>query len=227
MIWKRLFKGFRGRDESRYGVLKDDLLYFPTIRGDKDQLLDGIYAIVIRSRDHRSETWTSRIHELRQGQAQALAGWTRVLLEATKSLKTNKNTVLTCALRAERTAFLKDDPIVQLGRALGQDKNWDFRPDILNKRAHRSLSKLRMADHERRREVKSVYTCDKLESVKTFVVLDDYCSGGATLAEVARSIRTSNRYAKVLGLVLGRTRSSPKSINDHLSEQLCSKWFPP
>lgn len=221
-MFSSLFGG-HGRDNNRLGEVTQGFLRFRQLRGDKAGNLDHLIALGLRLRRHKDEPWTRRFKNFKAGHPTAVAGATRVLVKHF-TLPYPETTVLCCGLGSEAVELGKNAPLRLLGQALAQARGWLFVPDLLVKRKHRSLGRWKMSLNERQREVAGAYTSGSLEECRQVVVLDDYCSTGVTLSEIARAVRFANPRTSVAGLVLARSRRAEKTANDHLPASWGELW---
>ena len=136
------------------------------------------------------------------------------------------NVLLLCALPADQTTLPKGHPLWHLGNSIAQTRNWAFHPFQLQKRVHKALGKAQLSRKDRLKEVYGAYTYDGPSNFDLVVILDDYCSTGATMAEIARAVKASNTDIKAAGLALARSRSdrSGKTMNNHLRSDWGVLW---
>jgi hypothetical protein len=223
----RLF-GTRKRDERRNGEIYHGFLRFHRLRGDSHKRLKDLIAVALRIRGRPNEPWTARITDFKDGNPRAIEGACRLFSKHFSAVPYPESTVLCCALGASKTSLVRGEPLSVLGASIAQNRGWQFRPDLLSKKTHRSLNHFKLDLRARVEEVAGTYTASTIsEPCEHVVILDDYCSSGATLSEIARSIQESNPEVEVSGLALGRSRKTKSRYNGHIPRSWSALWRSP
>ncbi len=213
------------RDEKRYGRIQDGFLYFDHLRADPDRHLDFMVSLGLRLRKHPEEPWTARFHQFKQGRSRAVEGACRLFRRHFTSQLYPTGVSLACIIGAEHTHLSPSDSLRPLAETISDARGWDFCSDLLSKRRYKPLGRLRLGDRDRKAQVEGAYTSQRLPSGCVHVVLlDDYCSSGATLAEAARAVRTVNPQVSVSALVLGRSRRGEPELNKHIPWSWSLLW---
>jgi hypothetical protein len=184
--------------------------------------------VAFRFRDCPQDPWTSRLNAFKAGDAAAVAGACRALPAALRSLPFRAAPiVLTSAVPSGETHLPAEAPLAVLGESVAQSMGWAWRPDMLRKRAHRSLHTIYNAA-ERDAEVRGAYTADVVDPAGLVFILDDFVTRGATLGDAARALKEQNPNLQVAGLVLGKTESlsywNGQIDNSHVPTELTALW---
>jgi len=206
-----------------------DLIYLRNldVRG-----VAGLLAIGFRFTDDPVDPWTARFNAFKYGEGGAISGACRVLpacLAARRGGDTR--VVMVAAISSHETQAPPDAPISILGSAITDATDWEWRPDLLSKEPHRPLHGLRSAE-ERDAEVANRYTAREVSGqAGAFLILDDICTRGSTLAEITRALREFNPTWRTYGLVLAKSENrswwsgqGEDISNSHIPDHLVELW---
>lgn len=194
-----------------------------------------LLAIGFRLTDMRGELWTSRFNAFKQGHPAAVAAGIRAMQAgfqgATRAgMRIRAPVVVVGAISSADTALQVQCPVWQLGAALAADFGWEWRPDALSKSVHRSLHGLRGAG-TRDTEVAGRYRAERVDGTEgTFLIVDDLCTRGATLAEVGRALRAASPDCITLATAVAKTENSRYWAgrggidNSHIPAELDRAW---
>ena len=115
-----------------------------------------------------------------------------------------------------------------LASALAGSRGWEWLPHHVTKDRHPRISGLASAA-ERDATVDGVYLASPIGGDPGLViVVDDFCTRGATLADIARAIRESNPGWKVQGASLAKAERAAywkgELTNAHIHDSLDAAW---
>jgi hypothetical protein len=188
-------------------------------------------ALGFRLTDDDAEAWTRRFNAFKSGHAASVAAGARTLAMAWKRtiFVNNPRLVLVGAISSRDSTLATDAPVRRLGEAIAAAKNWEWRPDLLKKAPHRSLHGIRTGGRDRDAEVQNKYAAGAVGgSPGVFLIVDDFCTRGATFGEIKRALLASNPGWSAWGTALAKTeRSSFWSgdiSNAHIPEHLSRTW---
>ena len=183
-----------------------------------------------RITDQPTEKWTRRFNRFKYGNPTAVTAAVRVFTMAFENVRYpgNPRMVVVSAISSGHTEVDLRTPPARLGRALAYSRSWEWRPDLLSKRPHPSISGIRSAS-ERDAAVSGVYSATPIEGDPGIVlVVDDFCTRGATLTDIARAIRQANPRWRIRAASLAKTERADywqgTLTNDHIPEGLDSVW---
>jgi len=206
-----------------------DLIRFESLDNCKVPIL----ALGFRITDQSQEKWTERFNAFKFGWGsrgkKAVRGACAVMPAAAAALRLEGPVALICAISSSQEALRAGCQLARLGAALGESLGWQWLPDVLSKRKHRSLAKLKFGT-DRDSEVEGAYRADSIIA-RTVVILDDFATRGSTIGDAARAVREAGDGKHVIGLVLGKNESAEyaKSMNveinnDHIPQALDDLW---
>lgn len=195
-----------------------------------------VYTIGWRILDQSSDTWSRRFLAYKADDDHGFMGGSFILLEAVKELLAQrgldaKDTAIATALSSKHTGVNKDSVLNRTGVWIAKELGMEFCGEAFTKRAHRSLHDLKSRS-DREAEVKDAYACAKLTGISTVIILDDFVTGGSTLADMKRALQVTNPSVDAVGLALGKSeRASYASdyglevSNAHIPAQWNSVWI--
>ncbi len=183
-----------------------------------------------RITDQPGEKWTDRFNRFKSGEAPAVEAAMRTFCMAFGNIRypNDPRMVVVSAISSGHTTVDPRTPAARLGRALADSRGWEWRPDLLRKTPHASISGIRSAN-ERDAAVNGVYSAAPIEGDPGIVlVVDDFCTRGATLADIARAIRQSNPQWRISAASLAKTERAGywqgTLTNEHIPDELHSAW---
>lgn len=190
-----------------------------------------LYTVGFRISDQPNEKWTARFNRFKYGNPAATHAAIRTFCKGFDSLgyPQGHRVVVTAAIASHDTTVDADSPAAQLACALAQWSNWEWFPNLLAKVRHPKLSSLESAV-ERDSTVNGVYSAATIGGDSGVVlVVDDFCTRGATLTDIARAVRFSNPKWRVGAACLARTaradRYQPGLLtNNHIPDELDDAW---
>lgn len=187
-----------------------DMLYHPRLDVGNHNLA-GALTLGYRLTDDPNDPWTRRFNGFKAGDSTAVQLATVTMHEALRRIellhKYPANQVLAvCALPSGSTTMPSHHPVYWLTQCVAGALGWQFRPDLLSKRAHKKLHFCQGA-FTRDAEVRGAYTCAAEVAdlgANLVLVFDDLVTRGSTMEDAARAIKL-HRSAPVIGVALGRT----------------------
>lgn len=213
-------------DTSKYG----GMMYFHTL--DALQRVQGVYTLCWRFKDSWTDPWTLRVNAFKSGNTQAVRGASRICVDAVGSLDWNafQPVGIATAISSGETCARPGQPLYVLGEHLAGALGWKWVPDLLSKKPHRSLHSIPNAS-ERDQTVDGAYAATSVRGLKTIVLLDDFCTRGATLSDAARAILEVERNITIFGLALGKAETlafaDQQGVtlnNDHVPGDWADRW---
>lgn len=191
-----------------------------------------VLAVGFRFTDDGAEKWTQRFNQFKAKGVPAVEAGSRTLAAGLSRVKlVPARTVLVGAVSSRDAVLAEDAPVRYLGSAVSQALSWEWRPDLLSKEVHRSLHRLGNAA-ARDAEVQNRYNSAHIDGpAGRFIIVDDFCTRGATFAEVARALLVANpEWRCSLGIALAKTErrqywGHDQISNDHVPERLEEAWL--
>ena len=121
-----------------------------------------------------------------------------------------------------------DTPASTLACALARSRAWEWLPYHITKDRHPRITGLASAA-ERDATVDGVYLATPIGGEPGLVlVVDDFCTRGATLADIARAIRESNPGWEIQAATLAKTERAAywqgELTNAHIPDFLDAVW---
>lgn len=193
-----------------------------------------VYAVGWRIEDN-ADDWTRRFLGFKSGDKEHVRGAALIFSKAIKLLLAHEGlraekTGLATALSSVRTCFDRNAPLFKVGGALAKHHGLVWMPDAFTKATHKPLRTLSKAS-DRDSEVKDKYVCTIAKPVEALIILDDFATRGATLAEMRRAVHASSPRIRVLGLALGKneraTYASQFGVtvsNEHIPQAWNELW---
>ena len=193
--------------------------------GDLDLLTVGF-----RITDRPDEKWTRRFNRFKYGAHTAARAATRTFCAAFEGFHPagNPRVVVVSSVSSGHMIVEYDTPASRLACALARSRAWEWRPGVITKYPHPRISGLASAA-ERDATVDGVYLGTAIGGDPGLVlVVDDFCTRGATLADIARAIREANPGWKVQAASLAKTERADywqgELSNAHIPDALDAAW---
>ena len=190
-----------------------------------------LLTVGFRFTDQRNEKWTARFNCFKFDGGPAVEAATRTFCAAFDSVRVpeDRRVVVASAISSGDTVASPNSPAASLGRSLAQNRSWEWQPWLLKKQPHKSLSSLTTAPN-RDCAVQGAYFAKPIKGPRGVVlIVDDFCTRGATLADIARAIRESNPGWNVKAATLAKNESAEywggQLTNEHIPEVLDSVWL--
>lgn len=215
-----------GEEASRiYGVM-GRLLHLDRLPvGDLSLITVGF-----RITDRPREKWTRRFNRFKYGEPSAIRAATRTFCAAFEDFLPagNPRIVVVSSVSSGQNIVQHDTPASILASALAQSRGWEWLPHHVTKDRHPRITGLPSAA-ERDAAVDGVYLAAAIGGDPGLVlVVDDFCTRGATLADIARAIRESNPGWKVQAASLAKAERAAywksELTNAHIPDVLDAVW---
>ena len=166
----------------------------------------GLLTIGFRITDRPGEKWTRRFNRFKYGEPAAARAATRTFCAAFEDFLPagDPRIVVVSSVSSGQNIAQHDTPASKLASALALSRGWEWLPHHVTKDRHPRISGLASAV-ERDATVDGVYLAAAIGGEPGLViVVDDFCTRGATLADIARAVRESNPGWKVQGASLAK-----------------------
>ena len=190
----------------------------------------SLITVGFRITDRPNEKWTRRFNRFKYGEPDAIRAATRTFCAAVEDFLPpgNPRVVVVSAISSGHMVAESRTPASTLASALARSRGWEWRPWNITKYPHPSLTRTASAP-ERDATVDGVYLATAFGGEPGLVVVvDDFCTRGATLADIARAIRESNPGWKVQGASLAKTERAAywkgELTNAHIPDELDAIW---
>jgi hypothetical protein len=161
--------------------------------------------------DEEGDQWSRRFLSFKDGIEAAVRGACAVFPEAIKAtLNIDKKPILLVSASSSSDSCLRSGaPLYRLGSAIGEYMEWEWRPDLLKHKPHKPLHTIRGYPGEtasqRDSEISGKYSCNSVSGeYKGIFILDDLCTRGATVSEIARALKTQLKNIPIWGLALAK-----------------------
>lgn len=200
---------------------------------DFDRLKNvNVLSLAWRFIDEPNEKWTFRLNQFKSNDMAAIQSACRLYTHVLSQIRWENSLkrAIICAIPSSETSLPLGSALYTLGNAICECLGWQWHPKYLTKKTHRKIHSLNSAS-SRDSEVDNVYsTCYRIDA-DVIIILDDFITRGATVADIVRAVRVSNPEAKIGCAVLGKNerRSYAKSngfdiSNGHLSDYFQKIW---
>ena len=190
----------------------------------------GLLTIGFRITDRPGEKWTRRFNRFKYGEPTAAKAATRTFCAAFEDfLPTgNPRVVVVSSVSSGQNIVQHDTPASTLACALAQSRGWDWLPHHITKDRHPRLTGIASAA-ERDAAVDGAYLASPIGGEPGLaIVVDDFCTRGATLADIARAIRVSNPGWQIQPASLAKTERAAywqgELTNAHIPDALDAAW---
>ncbi len=190
----------------------------------------GLLTVGFRFKDRPNEKWTRRFNRFKYGDPSAVRAATRTFCAAFEDFLPpgNPRVVVVSSGSSGDIIVEYDTPASRLACALAGSRAWEWRPGTITKDPHPSLTGIASAA-ERDSTVDGVYLAAPIGGEPGLViVVDDFCTRGATFADIARAIRESNPGWKVQPATLAKAERAAywkgELTNAHIPDFLDAVW---
>lgn len=187
-----------------------------------------LLTLAFRITDSPMEKWTARFNRVKVREAAAMDAAIQTMIAAFDGGKYGQARVVAVgAISSGDTSLDPGCPAAVLGAPLAAARGWEWAPELIAKDAHRGLHGLGSGS-ARDAEVEGRYRSGKLHGASgRVVVIDDFCTRGATMGDVRRAILGKNPGWIVSGISPGKTERLswvPDLNNDHVPAELDAAW---
>ncbi len=190
----------------------------------------GLLTVGFRITDRPGEKWTARFNRFKRGERRAIEAATRTFCAAFEDFLPagNPRVVVVSSVSSADIVVGYDTPTSRLACALAGSRAWEWRPEVITKNRHPRLTGIASAA-ERDATVDGVYLATSIGGDPGLVlVVDDFCTRGATLADIARAIRESNPGWEVQAASLAKAERAAywkgELTNAHIPDALDAAW---
>ncbi len=190
----------------------------------------GLLTVGFRITDRPKEKWTRRFNRFKYGEPSATRAATRTFCAAFEDFLPpgNPRIVVVSSVSSGQNIVQHDTPASILASALAASRGWEWLPHHVTKDRHPSITGIPSAA-ERDATVDGVYLAAPIGGEPGLViVVDDFCTRGATLGDIARAIRESNPGWKVQGASLAKAERAAywkgELTNAHIPDVLDAVW---
>ena len=190
----------------------------------------GLLTVGFRITDRPKEKWTRRFNRFKYGDPSAVKAATRTLCAAFGlfRLDGNPRVVVVSSVSSGQNIVQHDTPASKLASALAGSRGWEWLPHHVTKDRHPSLTGIASAA-DRDATVDGKYLAAPIGGEPGLViVVDDFCTRGATFADIARAIRESNPGWEIQPVSLARTERAAywngELTNAHIPDFLDATW---
>jgi len=190
----------------------------------------GLLTVGFRITDRPNEKWTRRFNQFKYGEPAAIRAATRTFCAAFEDFLPpgNPRVVVFSSVSSGQNIVQHDTPASILASALAGSRGWEWLPHHVTKDRHPRITGLPSAA-ERDATVDGVYLSAAIGGDPGLVlVVDDFCTRGATLADIARAVRASNPGWKVQGASLAKAERAAywkdELTNAHIPDFLDATW---
>jgi len=190
----------------------------------------GLLTIGFRITDRPYEKWTQRFNRFKYGDPDAAKAAIRTFCAALEDFLPagNPRIVVVSSVSSGQNIVQHDTPASKLASALALSRGWEWLPHHVTKDRHPRISGLASAA-ERDATVDGVYLATPIGGEPGLViVVDDFCTRGATLGDIARAVRESNPGWKVQGASLAKVERAAywkgDLTNAHIPDSLDAIW---
>ena len=190
----------------------------------------GLLTVGFRITDRPEEKWTRRFNRFKYGEPSAARAATRTFCAAFEDFLPpgNPRVVVVSSISSGQNTVQDDTPASILASALAQSRGWEWLPHHVTKDPHPRITGLPSAA-ERDAAVDGVYLAAPIGGEPGIViVVDDFCTRGATLADIARAIRESNPAWEIRAASLAKAERAAywkgELTNAHIPDFLDATW---
>ncbi len=190
----------------------------------------GLLTVGFRITDRPGEKWTRRFNRFKYGEPAAARAATRTFCAAFAGFRPagNPRVVVFSSVSSGQNIVQHDTPASTLASALARSRAWEWLPHHVTKDRHPRITGLASAA-ERDATVDGVYLSAVIGGEPGLVlVVDDFCTRGATLADIARAVRESNPGWEVQAASLAKAERAAywkgELTNAHIPDFLDATW---
>ena len=178
----------------------------------------------------QGEKWTRRFNRFKYGEPAAARAATRTFCAAFEDFLPpgNPRIVVVSSVSSGQNIAQHDTPASILASALAESRGWEWLPHHVTKDRHPRITGIPSAA-KRDATVDGKYLAAPIGGEPGLViVVDDFCTRGATLADIARAVRESNPGWKVQGASLAKAERAAywkgELTNAHIPDFLDATW---
>ena len=190
----------------------------------------SLLTVGFRITDRPSDRWTRRFNRFKYGEPAAARAATRTFCAAFEDFHPDEypRVVVVSSVSSGQHIAQHDTPASTLASALARSRGWEWLPHHVTKDRHPRITGLASAA-ERDATVDGVYLAAPIGGEPGLVlVVDDFCTRGATLADIARAIGESNPGWEIQPVSLARTERAAywqgELTNAHIPGELDAAW---
>ena len=190
----------------------------------------SLITVGFRITDRPREKWTRRFNQFKYGEPAAIRAATRTFCAAVEDFLPpgNPRIVVVSSISSGQNIVQPDTPASILASALAGSRGWEWLPHHVTKDRHPRITGLPSAA-KRDATVDGKYLAAPIGGEPGLViVVDDFCTRGATLADIARAIRESNPGWKVQAASLAKAERAAywkgELTNAHIHDSLDAAW---
>ena len=190
----------------------------------------GLLTVGFRITDRPKEKWTRRFNRFKYGVPSATKAAIRTFCAAFDlfRLDGNPRVVVVSSVSSGQNIVQSDTPASILASALAESRGWEWLPHHVTKDRHPSLTRIASAA-DRDATVDGKYLAAPIGGEPGLViVVDDFCTRGATFADIARAIRESNPGWEIQPVSLAKTEHAAywkgELTNAHIPDELDAIW---
>ena len=190
----------------------------------------SLLTVGFRITDRPREKWTRRFNRFKYGEPSAVKAATRTICAAfgTFHLDEDPRVVVVSSVSSGQNIVRNDTPVSKLASALAGYRGWEWLPHHVTKDRHPSLTGIASAA-DRDATVDGKYLAAPIGGEPGLViVVDDFCTRGATFADIARAIRESNPGWEIQPVSLAKTERAAywngELTNAHIPDYLDANW---
>ena len=190
----------------------------------------GLLTVGFRITDRPKEKWTRRFNRFKYGVPSAVRAATRTLCAAFGMFRLDGNprVVVVSSVSSGQNIVRNDTPASKLASALAESRGWEWLPHHVTKDRHPSITGIASAA-DRDSTVDGKYLAAPIGGEPGLVlVVDDFCTRGATFADIARAIRESNPGWEIQPVSLAKTERAAywngELTNAHIPDFLDATW---
>ena len=190
----------------------------------------SLITVGFRITDRPKEKWTRRFNRFKYGEPSAVRAATRTFCAAVEDFlpSGNPRLVVVSSVSSGQNIVQHDTPAAILASALAGSRGWEWLPHHVTKDRHPSLTRTASAA-DRDATVDGKYLAAPIGGEPGLVIIvDDFCTRGATLADIARAVRESNPGWKVQGASLAKAERAAywkgALTNAHIHDSLDATW---